>query len=218
MKKVLYSILILLTTIFMVGCTNNVKEENKETEAEHFSSLYEKVDKDNVYKRISAKDAVDMVKEGTGILYLGFNTCPWCKQVVGVLNDAAKEKNITSVYYIENFYNMRPDKNANPENKKEYNELLKLLDDVLPYEKDENGNDTDKKVIRVPLILFIQNGKIVSYHSGTYEGHELKTKIDENGKEVKYLEDLTEEQKNQIKEELKQDIEKVYNKTCNTGC
>ena len=83
---------------------------------------------------------------------------------------------------------------------------------------DENGNDTDKKVIRVPLILFIQNGKIVSYHSGTYEGHELKTKIDENGKEVKYLEDLTEEQKNQIKEELKQDIEKVYNKTCNTGC
>ena len=70
----------------------------------------------------------------------------------------------------------------------------------------------------MPLILFIQNGKIVSYHSGTYEGHELKAKIDENGKEVKYLEDLTEEQKNQIKEELKQDIEKVYNKTCNTGC
>lgn len=217
MKKILYSVLIIAVLIFCIGCTNNINTK-EESESEHFSKLYNEVTKDNVYKRINATDAVDMVKEGTGILYLGFNTCPWCKQIVGILNESAKEKNINNIYYIENFYNMRPDKNAKSENKKEYNELLELLDDILPYEKDENGNDTNEKIIRVPLILFISNGKIVDYHSGTYTGHELKTKIDENGNEEKYLEELTNEQKDKIKDELKIKIEKVYNKTCNTGC
>ncbi len=216
MKKVVYLILIIISILLFTGCNKN--ELKKETEGEHFSKLYEGINTDNVYKRISATDAVDMVKNGTGILYIGYNTCPWCKQIVGVLNDAAKDKNINTVYYIENFYNMRPDKNSNPENINEYNELLELLDDIIPYEKDENGNDTDEKIIKVPLILFISNGEVVSYHRGTYSGHELKVKIDENGNEIKYLEDLTKEQKEDIKNIIYKDIDMIYNKACNEGC
>lgn len=217
MKKLIYIILVVLILSVSIGC-NKAYNKKIETEAEYFSKLYEGVDSSNVYKRINAEDAVNMLKEGTGILYIGYNTCPWCKQIVPVLNDAAKEKDINSVYYIENFYNMRPDKNTNPENKEEYDELLKLLDDILPYEKDENGNDTTLKIIRVPLILFIKNGEIVSYHKGTYEGHNIQTKIDENGNEVRYLEDLTKEQKNNIKKQLEEKIDKVYNKICDNGC
>lgn len=217
MKKLIYIILVALILSVSIGC-NKADNKKIETEAEYFSKLYEGVDSSNVYKRINAEDAVNMLKEGTGILYIGYNTCPWCKQIVPVLNDAAKEKDINSVYYIENFYNMRPDKNTNPENKEEYDELLKQLDDILPYEKDENGNDTTLKIIRVPLILFIKNGEIVSYHKGTYEGHNIQTKIDENGNEVRYLEDLTKDQKNAIKKELEEKIDKVYNKICDNGC
>lgn len=215
MKKILYGILI-ITILLFTGCSNNI--ELKETEGEYFSKLYEGINKENPYKRINAKDAVDMVQNGTGILYLGYTTCPWCKQIVTVLNDAAKENNINSIYYIEKFYEMRPDKNSIPKNIEEYNKLLELLDDIIPFEKDENGNNTKLKIIRVPLILFIKNGEIVDYHSGTYEGHNLMTKIDENGNEVKYLEDLTSEQRKNIKKILSDKINKIYDKNCNNGC
>lgn len=209
MRKAKYVILILLISLVFTGCSNNIKVN--ETEGEYFSKLYD-VAKDNPYKRISSNDALDMIKNGTGILYLGYNTCPWCKQIVPILNDSAKDRNINSIYYIEDFYDMRPDKNSNPKNIDDYNELLELLKNII-LEDDYNN-----KIIRVPLILFIKNGKIVSYHRGTYEGHTLKTKIDENGNEVKYLEDLTEDEKANVKSILIEKINKVYDKNCDNGC
>ena len=129
----------------------------------------------------------------------------------------AKENNVNTVYYIDDFYYMRPDKNDNPKHKKEYNELVKILgEDIVEMHNDENEFD----IIRVPLVLFVKNGKLVDYHKGTYEGHVLKEKIDKNGKTVKYLEDLTEKQKKELKKVLTKKIKKVYEGQCTNknGC
>ena len=61
------------------------------------------------------------------ILYLGFPTCPWCRNIIPVLFDSAKENNIDKVYYI----NVRELKSLEDD----YKALRKLIDEHL--EEDE---------------------------------------------------------------------------------
>lgn len=212
MKKYLKIILILLF-ILIIGSVLLIYISSNDTN--HFSKLYKDVPNDNVYKKISAKDAVDLIENKTGIIYIGYKECPWCQQLVPLLNEVAKEDKIKNIYYIDNFYNMRPDKNENPEDEEEYNKLVNLLGDEIVEMKSE---ESEFNIIRVPLVLFVKKGKIVDYHKGTYEGHTLKEKIDKNGNKVKYLEKLTKTQKQEIKNVLDEKIRKVYSNKCIDGC
>lgn len=213
MKKYLKSILFLLFILiagfifFYIYISNN--------DSNHFSKLYKDVPNDNVYKKISAKDAVDLIENKTGIIYIGYSLCPWCQQLVPLLNEVAKEDEVETIYYIDNFYDMRPDKKDNPENQREYNKLANLLGDEIVEMKSE---ESEFNIIRVPLVLFVKDGKILDYHKGTYEGHNLKEKLDKNGNKVKYLEKLTNNQKQDIKNVLDEKIRKVYPNKCNDGC
>lgn len=213
MKKYLKVILVLLFILiaglifFYIYISNN--------DSNQFSKLYKDVSNDNVYKKISAKDAIDLIESKTGIIYIGYSSCPWCQQLVPLLNEVAKEDEVEIIYYIDNFYNMRPDKNDNPKNEKEYNKLVNLLGDEIVEMKSE---ESEFNIIRVPLVLFVKDGKIVDYNKGTYEGHNLKEKIDKNGNKVKYLEKLTQKQKQEIKNVLDEKIKKVYPNKCSDGC
>ena len=40
------------------------------------------------------------ILDGTGIIYFGFPECPWCRNAVPVLLDAAEEVGIEKIYYI----------------------------------------------------------------------------------------------------------------------
>lgn len=207
MKKYIKIILILLLIIGIIFCIHMNNNS--------FSKLYN-IKKDNVYEKISAKNAVYLIENGTGIIYIGYPKCPWCQKLVPILNEIAKEDEVKNIYYIDNFYNMRPDKNENPKNVKEYNKLVDLLGDKIVEMKSE---EAEFNIIRVPLVLFIKNGKIVDYHSGTYEGHILKEKTNKNGEKVKYLEELTNNQKQELKNVLDEKIRKVYSNKCSSnGC
>lgn len=222
MKKYLKYILAIIAILIMglvifkyINKDDNNSENNINEDAINFSELYD-IESDNIFRKISAKGAIDLIKNKTGIIYIGYNTCPWCKTIVPLLNEVAKEDNINTIYYLDDFYSMRPDKNENPTNELEYNELVSLLgSNIVDMSDDENSYD----IIRVPLILFIKDGGIVDYHKGTYEGHTLKEKIDDNGNTIYYLDDLTDEQKKDIKEKLDEKIRKVYSNKCNDdGC
>lgn len=208
MKKYLKYIVILLFILLIIGVIYYKNSSN------NFSKLYN-VDKNHIFEKISPKAAVDLIKNKTGIIYLGYPDCPWCQKLVPLLNESAKENVVEKIYYIDDFYSMRPDKNENPTNEEEYNELVKLLgSEIVELKSDENEYD----IIRVPVVLFVKNGKIVDYHKGTYDGHELKTKKDENGKITYYLEDLTNKQKENVKNVLEEKIRKVYSNKCSAGC
>ncbi len=204
MKKVVIGIIIVLGIIFAIFLIN-IKESSE------FSKNYKDVPRKNVYKKVDAKELVNIIENKTGIIYLGFPTCPWCKQLVPLLDKAAKYNNVQNVYYVDNFYNMRPDKTNKQENKQEYNKLVKLLGKEIVEEKTK---DNPYDIIRVPLVLFVKNGKIIDYHEGTYEGHELKEKIDKKGNKTYYLEKLTNKQKKSIINELNKKIQKIYSNKC----
>lgn len=119
-----------------------------------FNEEYTLVDKDNVYVYKSINDIINVLSNGTGIVYLGFPECPWCQRYVVYLNILAKEYNVKEIYY----YNI---KYARSNNTKEYQKIVEILKDLLPY--DDNGN---KKVF-VPTVVFVKNGKVIALDDET---------------------------------------------------
>lgn len=119
-----------------------------------FNEEYTLLDKDNVYVYKSINEIINVLSNGTGIVYLGFPECPWCQRYVVYLNILAKEYNVKEIYY----YNI---KNARSNNTMEYQKIVEILKDLLPY--DDNGN---KKVF-VPTVVFVKNGKVIALDDET---------------------------------------------------
>lgn len=115
-----------------------------------------KVPYDNQIKYLNEKNLLTYLKEETGIFYFGYNTCPWCRNIVPVLIDTAKENNINTIYYIDTYKldlsNIKDD-------------LFDILGDNL--RKNEDG----KKVLAVPDVYFIKNGNIIGHHIGTVDSY-----------------------------------------------
>ncbi len=57
------------------------------------------VDKNNVMKYTSDK-IIDIIKNGTGVIYLGYPECPWCGNAVPALLEASESTSIDTIYYL----------------------------------------------------------------------------------------------------------------------
>lgn len=169
------------------------------------------IDEENpmVYK--TGKEILDVLKNEDAIIYFGFAACPWCRNAVPVLLDAAKELNVDKIYYVD-ILDIRDtykfSGSIEPEQTKKgtdaYYEIFKFLDKKLEkfYVKDEAGNmyDTGVKRLYAPTVVGVKGGKIVGFHESTIESqtdpYEL---LDEKGK-------------SELKNEYKKIIESVNEK------
>lgn len=131
--------------------TTLIEEEGSETDAVKFAKEYD-VTEDNVFAYRTADEIIKILENGTGIVYLGFPECQWCRAYVPMLNEVAKANNIDKIYY----YNISQDRKDNTEN---YQKIVSLLDENLLY--DEEGN----KRIYVPDVTFVLNGKIIGHNN-----------------------------------------------------
>ena len=159
---------------------------SKNSDATKFYSEYGSVSdikENNLYKYASKEQVLNILDHDTGVIYFGYSTCTWCKSMVSVLNDAAREAEVKEI----NYYDIKNDRdelvlNENNEIITEkqgtafYRELLKELDDVLsPYLlKDSEGKEVDKeeKRIYVPLVVFVKEGEAVFAHQNTIESQD----------------------------------------------
>lgn len=209
---VLVIILLCIGLVYrFVSNKNNINTNvNKNEDKVEFSKLYE-VDENNVFEKISVEGAVNLLENGTGILYLGFSKCPWCQDLVPLLNESAKDNSINSVYYIEDFFDMRPDKVENPKYQEEYNKMVDIIEE---YENKTNEQIKEGNIIKVPLVLFVKKGEIVGYQKGTIEGHNIEKDENDNY----FLRDLTDEEKKEIRKKLYNLINKIYSNTCSGSC
>jgi thiol-disulfide isomerase/thioredoxin len=187
MKKVLC---LVLGILFLSGCSvSKIKEDNDAIRfSEEYSSI--NVSKNNpiVYK--TDKEIINILKNGTGIIYFGFSDCPWCQNAIPILIDIAKQMDIDEIYY----FNPKEIRDANTDT---YQEIVKLLGDNLT--NDENGNPR----LYVPDIYFVSGGKIIGHHFKTVDSQV-------NPKDNP----LTDEQKTELKNIYKELIEKTYNIEC----
>lgn len=168
----------------------------KVTDASKFKEEYSNVSEDNVFVYRTDKEIIDILKHGTGIIYLGFPECPWCQAYVSYLDEVAKETKIEKIYYL-NILEIRKN------NTREYQEIVSLLDNYLSY--DEEG----KKRIYVPAVVAVKEGEIIGFD-------------DETSHDTKGYETPEEYWKNEDLDGLKAKLEKMFSETvknvCTTDC
>lgn len=170
------------------------------------------LDDNNKFVYSNTTEIIDTLKNGTGIIYFGFPTCPWCRNSVNVLNYL----NVDKILYLDvlDLRDLYEVKNGSLEKLKEagngYYEILSLLDEILDdYEVVDNGvtYKTGEKRLYVPLVVGVKEGKIVGYHADTVTLDDDQTPYDL----------LTKEQQEELKEIYDDIVNKVYNNTCSVN-
>ncbi len=127
-------------------------------------------------------DVLEILNGGTGLIYFGFPSCPWCRNAIGPLLSAVESTNLDKLYYL-NSIDMRDSLSVSDEGEiivekegsKNYKKILKKLDKILEeyYVEDATGAkiDTSEKRLYVPTVVAVVKGKIVDYHVDTVESH-----------------------------------------------
>lgn len=193
MKKKYLILVITLVILLIGGCKDNkVVEDNVK-----FSLEYTEVGENNIFVYRDIEEIIKIMKNGTGVVYLGFPECPWCNHYVKYLNEIAMEVGLDKIYY----YNILEDRKNNTE---KYQEIVSLLSNNLQY--DEEGNER----IYVPNVSFHINGEVIF--------NDYETSKDTNNKETPE-EYWTEDEIIDLKNRLKTYLEKINiaSNTC-TSC
>lgn len=189
------SILVIIAIVILLiitGCSYDKKEEK--ADSLKFKEEYESINgdviegtdykvrtlnipEDNPIVYAEANDIISMMDNNeTFVVYFGFNSCPWCRSVLPVLLDVAKDLNLKKIYYVD-VKDIRDrldvDEDGNIITVKEGSEgyigLLARLDDVLEdyiLEVDGKEIETEEKRIYAPNVVSIVNGKAKELETG----------------------------------------------------
>lgn len=194
-KKKLMMIIDIVLGAILVGVMTFGIYQYLKSDGEKFKAEYEALNNENVNINISKNNPIkyvtldevfDIIQNKTGVIYFGFPGCPWCRNMIPVLFEAAKNNNIDTIYY----FNPRDIRKSDNE---DYNKLKEILNEYLS--EDENG----QKVLYVPDVYFIKDGKIVGHHLGTVDSQEDPTIS------------LTDEEKNELLDIFNELFEKIRN-------
>lgn len=198
-RKILIGFVIILV-LFAVGIGVRVfmnKDTNTTTmtNGERFKSEYEalngklnesskmtypevSINAKNPIKYLNEEQTIDLIKNKTGIIYFGFNSCPWCRTMIPMLLKAAESTGLGEINYLD-IKDIRDvmvlDDNDKPvtktEGSKGYKELLKAMDSVLDdYYLTNSDNEkihAGEKRLYAPTVIAVKDGKIIDIHVDT---------------------------------------------------
>lgn len=157
---IISAVLLIILIGFLLLFNFNKKEENVNLDAKKFSREYETVPEDNPFVYKNVDEIIKIMKNGTGVVYLGYPECPWCMAYVKYLNEVAKYVGVEKIYYCNT-------KKVKEESMDKYYELINLLHGNLQY------TDEGEEWIFVPNVSFHINGKII--------GNDYETSKDTHG-------------------------------------
>lgn len=147
------------------------------------------INETNPVKYATLDEIIDLLDGGTGVIYFGFPTCPWCRNAVPVLLDVAANKKLSTIYY----YNLTDLKNTwsiidgvatkTKEEGEGYYKLLTALDSILDEYiiTDADGKEYSIGENRIynPLVVFVKDGEIIGHHTGTMPLNNGQTAYDQ---------------------------------------
>lgn len=139
MKKA--TIIIILLLIFFLGGgyvynSTIIPDYNDSTE-----NLQKSSNPSNILNKIESKEQ--------GIYYFGFKQCPWCRELLPVLNKTLNENNVTA-YTVDTKADYFLEKDR----------LEKIFSDI-----------TKEKELTVPFVIFINSNGNIQYNIGTVDNH-----------------------------------------------
>lgn len=161
---------------------------NQENSSKTAKYLAVTIPEKNPMKYASLEEVMNVLDHGTAILYFGRPTCPWCRNAVPILIEAAIQEKISTIYYfdmdqIKNDWAVVDGEVVKTKEEKEgYYELLKAMDEYLDNYtvQDAEGNiyDVGEKRVYVPMVVCVKEGKIMDAHVGTVDLKEGQTAYD----------------------------------------
>lgn len=194
-KKNVYIIFGIIAVLILIISLSFLFKKDKMNDAERFAKEYD-FTVNNVFVYRNLDEINKILENGTGVVYLGFPECPWCKGYVPYLNEVAINEHLDKIYY----FNILNDRKNNTSG---YKKTIELLNDYLKY--DNEGN----KRIYVPAVIAVNNGKIVGFDDES----SLDTKGYETPEEYWKNEDL-----DGLKKRLSDMIKASFPSYCTSGC
>lgn len=120
------------------------------SDAARFKSAYSRVADDNRFVFASAGEVLEKFESGSGLIFLGFQQCPWCQQLAPIVDEAAKAEGLDKIYYLD----IRHARETNDDTYK------KLVEKLKPHLRtDENGQPR----VYVPDVTALKDGHIVGH-------------------------------------------------------
>ena len=148
-----------------------------------FKDMY--IPENNPFRYAELEEVVGLLETGgTGIVYLGFPNCPWCRSFIPVLIDSARDFGIHEILYrniLEDRNILELEDGAIYEARAghpSYYRLLELLGDLAPVYR--GLEDDSIRRVFVPALLFIKDGEVVRYQ-GVLESFQERAAEDERG-------------------------------------
>ena len=153
-------LLLIIGIIFIVWSNDSLRfkfsyEYINYVEYDNGKKIEIKVPSNNSIKYLKSDRILDFVESGTGILYLGYNTCPWCRRMLPVLLDVTSDEDM-DIFYVDV---------KSRDFDKVSKSFYELMDDYLSIK------DDDTKGLAVPVVYFIKDGKVTNYHVGTIDSY-----------------------------------------------
>lgn len=228
MKKI---VVIILALFLLAGCGNNnivtpnpVNQDNVKIKEEYekLNTIMDEqgknkylditIKENNPMRYIDDNQVIELLTNGTGIIYFGFPDCPWCRSLLPVLIDASIQNSIKEIYYfnpkdIRNSISIDQKNNLviTKEGSESYKKIVELLNPYLEdyIIKDSEGNNinTNQKRLTVPMVVAIKNGKVLASHSGTLDEHNPKNH-------------LTDDERSKLYNIIDKLIKTVFNEDC----
>jgi len=148
MKKLL--ILLFIGLITITGCSSiKVSDKSRMDDNEKFSLEYN-VSKKNPFKYARVHDVIDLLNDGTGIVYFADSDDEKSLYYTDLILDTLNSNELNEIYY----YNPS---NIKENNTKNYKEIVSILRDYLPEDGDSNI------YLDLPNLFFVKNGKVIGH-------------------------------------------------------
>lgn len=120
------------------------------SDAARFKAAYSRVANDNRFVFASSDEVLEKFESGSGLIFLGFQQCPWCQQLAPLVDDAAKAEGLDKIYYLDI-------RHARETNDATYKKLVEKLKPHL--RTDENGQPR----VYVPDVTALKDGRVVGH-------------------------------------------------------
>ena len=160
---------------------------SEETDAIRFNREYPQVGENNIFTYRSVEEIIDTLEKGTGAIFFGFQSCPWCQVYAPVLNEVAMGIGIEEIFYFD----IREIRENHSE---EYQKIVSFLKEYLDLDM------MGKPRVFVPDFTVVKNGVII--------GHDNETSTISG--EITPVEYWTEERKDALIQKLESMLIQLY--------
>lgn len=147
---VIVGIIAIVICGWYIWSRSHVPASPQPSDAARFKAAYSRVANDNRFVFASADEVLEKFESGSGLIFLGFQQCPWCQQLAPLVDDAAKAEGLDRIYYLDI-------RHARETNDATYKKLVEKLKPHL--RTDENGQPR----VYVPDVTALKDGRVVGH-------------------------------------------------------